>query len=172
VGLREFAFRRMRYELFSWAESTVAAPGIGADRLAPLAFATASYGRFVRGDLDHAMALAEQSRALERQLRLPPCGLSARTMANVAYYRGGADRAAYFAEQMLDTARRGGDEARLVHALYMTSVGLASGARIEDSRRLADEAVRIAERTQNRRRWRPPCMPTPSRSPTPTRTTR
>ncbi len=149
VGLREFAFRRMRYELFSWVEATLEMPGVAAHPLAPLAYATAAYGCFVRGDLDHATALAERSLTVEQQLALSPCGLHWRTLGNVAYYRGHADMAAGICERMVDAARASGHDARLVHALYMTSVGLASIGRADDSRRLADEAVIIARRTMN-----------------------
>ena len=149
VGLGEFAFRRMRYEVFGWVEATLAAPGIDLHRLTPLAIAIASYGRFVRGDLDQAVVLAEKSLALERRLELPPCGLNLRTLANVAYYRGDAEQAAYFARQMLQAARESGHEGRLVHALYMTSVGQASAAQPDDSRRLADEALLVALRSRN-----------------------
>ncbi len=149
VGAREFAFRRMHYELFSWAEATLGAPGADAHRLAPLVMAIAAYGRFVRGDLDQAMALAERSLADERRLGLPPCGLHWRTMANVYYYRGQAVRAADMCQRMVGAARTSGDDARLVHALYMASVGLASAGRTNESRLLADEAVSLAHRTEN-----------------------
>ena len=149
VGLGEFAFRRMRYELFTWAEATLAMPGVDCHPLAPTAFATAAYGRFVRGDLDQATALAEQALRIEARDQLSPCGLHWRTMANVFYYRGQADAAADICERMVDSARRSGSEARLVHALYMASVGLASAARTDDSEHLADEAATIAERARN-----------------------
>jgi hypothetical protein len=149
VGLHEFAFRRMRYEVFGWAESTLAMPGVDSHPLVALATATAAYGRFVRGDLNHAMALAERSLHVEQQLQLPPCGLHWRTMGNVAYYRGYADEGADICQRMIDAARASGDAARLVHALYMASVGLASADRTADSRRLADEAVSIADRIGN-----------------------
>lgn len=149
VGAREFAFRRMRYELFTWAEASVDAMGEGEHALAPLAVATAGYGRFVRGDLDEAVELAERSLALEARLGLPPCGLHWRTMGNVFYYRGEADLAADTCQRMVRGARTSGDDARLVHALYMASVGLASAARTAESRLLADEAVTLARRTGN-----------------------
>ncbi|MBN2624125.1 MAG: winged helix-turn-helix domain-containing protein [Acidimicrobiales bacterium] len=149
VGAREFAFRRMRYELFTWAEASVDAMGEGEHALAPLAVATAGYGRFVRGDLDEAVELSERSLALEARLGLPPCGLHWRTMGNVFYYRGEADLAADTCQRMVRGARTSGDDARLVHALYMASVGLASAARTAESRLLADEAVTLARRTGN-----------------------
>ena len=146
---REFAFRHMRYELFSWAEATTAMEGAEAHPLMPVAIAIAGYGRFVRGDLGSAMALAERSVALEQQLGVAPCGLHWRTMGNVFYYRGLSDQAAAACQRMVHAARTSRDEARLVHALYMASVGLASAARAEESTQLAEEALTIARRTQH-----------------------
>ena len=149
VGAREFAFRRMRYELFSWAESTLELRAAEDHPLLPLALATAAYGRFVRGDLDAAVALAERSLEDELRLGLPSCGLHARTLGNVFYYRGQTFEAAESCERMVGAARTSGDDARLAHALYMASVGLASDARTEASRLLADEVVSLAQRTGN-----------------------
>lgn len=149
VGAREFAFRRMRYELFSWAEATLDLPAVEGHPLLPDALATAAYGRFVRGDLDAAVALAERSLDAERRLGLPSCGLSSRTLANVSYYRGKAYEAAETCQRMVAGARASGDDARLAHPLYMASVGLASDARTEASRLLADEAVSLARRIAN-----------------------
>ncbi|MAT06054.1 MAG: hypothetical protein CL424_13530 [Acidimicrobiaceae bacterium] len=149
VGLREFAFRRMRYELFSWVDATLMLPDVDRHPLGAAAVASAAYGRFVRGDLDRAMTLAERSLEIERRDEVPPCGLHWRTMGNVAYYRGQADLAADFCSLMVDAARRDGTATRLVHALYMASVGLASAGQTEDSKRLADEALALAETTGN-----------------------
>ena len=149
VGAREFAFRRMRYELFTWAEATLELPAVEDHPLLPVALATAAYGRFVRGDLDAAVALAERSLEAERRLGLPSCGLHARTLGNVYYYRGQTSEAAESCQRMVGAARTSGDDACLVHALYMASVGLASNARTEASRLLADEAVSLARRTGN-----------------------
>ncbi len=94
VGAHEFAFRRMHYELFTWAKATRDAPGAHGHPLTAQALAVAGYGRFVRGDLDHALLLADQSLEFERELGLAACGLHWRTVANVFYYRGQADLAA------------------------------------------------------------------------------
>ena len=149
VEPREFAFRHMRYELFTWAEASIAMEGAETHPLLPMALATASYGRFVRGDLGGALALAERSLALEYQMGVAPSGLPWRTMGNVFYYRGLADQAATVCQRMVHAARTSTDEARLVHALYMASVGLASAARAEESLQLAEEALTIARRTQH-----------------------
>lgn len=149
AGAREFAFRRMRYELFTWVEATLDIPGADTHPLTPLVLATAGYGRFVRGDLDEAILLAERSLRSEDELGLRPCGLHWRTMANVFYYRGRAEQAAEICGHMLDAARASGDDARLVHALYMTSVGRASAGQGDESRRLAEEAVAQARAIGN-----------------------
>jgi hypothetical protein len=50
---------------------------------------------------------------------------------------------------MVRAARASQDDARLVHALYMTAVGLASGARYEESSLIAEEALGVARRLGN-----------------------
>ena len=154
AGAHEFAFRRMRYELFTWAETTLAEVGDDEHPLVPLVLAIAAYGRFVRGDLESAMAMAEQSLALEQHLGLAPCGLHWRTMGNVFYYRGRSAEAAAVCQRMVRAARASRDDARLVHALYMAAVGLASAARSEESRSLAEEALSLAQRIQQPHRAR------------------
>ena len=52
-------------------------------------------------------------------------------------------------QRMVRAARASRDDAGLVHALYMTAVGLASAARSEESRSLAEEALSLAHRIQN-----------------------
>ncbi len=149
AGVAEFAFRRMRYELFTWAETTLDVDGVDGHPLSALVVAVAGYGRFVRGDLDEAMTFAARSLEAEHRLDLPPCGLHWRTMANVFYYRGQAGPAAEACRHMVGAARTSGDDARLVHALYMSSVGLASAARTQESRLLADEGLTLARRLGN-----------------------
>ncbi len=149
AGAHEFAFRRMRYEVFTWAETTLVALGNDAHPLGPLVMAIAAYGRFVRGDLGSAMAMAERALADEQNLGLPACGLHWRTMGNVLYYRGNSTEAAAVCQRMVRAARASRDDARLVHALYMTAVGLASAARSEESRSLAEEALSLAHRIEN-----------------------
>lgn len=149
IGAREFAFRRMHYELFTWAEATLAAQGPEMHPLTAQVLAIAAYGRFVRGDLGQAMALSERALAVERQLGLPPCGLHWRTMGNVLYYRGQPTQAADVCQRMVRSARLSGDDARLVHALYMAAVGLASDGRADEGARLAEQAMSIARRIQN-----------------------
>ena len=149
ITAREFAFRRMRYELFTWAEDAVEDPQAQNHPLMPLTMAIAGYGRFVRGDLDRALLLAQRSIELEQDLGLVPCGLHWRTMVNVYYYRGQADLAADTAQLMVEAARSSQDETRLIHALYMAAVGLASAGRAEQSHQLASEAVGLARTNAN-----------------------
>ena len=61
-ALREYAWRRIRYELLAWADATVAMPGAAEHPLYPRrCSASSAYGHFVRGELD-----AARSRSGER----------------------------------------------------------------------------------------------------------
>ena len=63
VALREYAWRRIRYELLAWADATVALPGAADHPLYPVALGVVAYGRFVRGELDRAIEVGEQALA-------------------------------------------------------------------------------------------------------------
>jgi predicted ATPase len=150
AGVREFALRSMRYELFTWAEAVLSAGVDDASHpLIPIVLATAGYGRFVRGELDAAVEMAERSLAMEERAGRLPSGLNLRTLGNVFYYHGRAEDAADVCQRMIFAARESEDDARLVHALYMTSVGLASAGLTEKSRLLAEEALALARRIDN-----------------------
>ena len=60
TGLREYAFRRMRYEVVSWADLTLALPGAPEHRAGPIAIGMIAYGHFVRGELETAVEAGEQ----------------------------------------------------------------------------------------------------------------
>jgi predicted ATPase/DNA-binding SARP family transcriptional activator len=150
VGTREYALRSIRYELFTWAEAVLSATLDPLDHpLTSLVLAVAAYGRFVRGELESAMTISERSLAVERDMGLPSCGLNLRTMGNVLYYQGRTDEAADVCRRMTQAARESGDNARLVHALYMSSVGQTSAGRTDESCDLAEEALRVAEQIDN-----------------------
>jgi hypothetical protein len=79
ASLREFAFRRMRYEVTAWAEVTSAMPGAENHPRVPVVIAVAAYGAFVRGDLETAIRLAEQSVAAAEELGTDSSGLAERS---------------------------------------------------------------------------------------------
>lgn len=144
ASLREFAFRSMRYEVTTWAESTTSIPGFDRNPRAPVVIAAAAYGSFVRGDLDRAIEIAERSIEIGVRLGTDSSGLAERTLGNALFYRGNTGTALDWMERMLASARVSGEPARLTHALYMRSVAATSIGDTDLGRLLADEAVEVA----------------------------
>ena len=139
AGMREYAFRRMRAEITSWADAALTVPGAPDHGRYPLVVAIAGYGRFVRGDLEGAIARSDEARALEEQLGVTGSGLAERTLANAWFYRGDSERGTDWMERMLASARSG-PAARLAHALYMRSVAYTSLGDNVKGAQLAGEA--------------------------------
>ena len=52
--LREYSFRRVRYEIAGWGEATMQMDGFARSPSAPIVVGVAAYGRWVRGDLEDA----------------------------------------------------------------------------------------------------------------------
>ena len=144
VALREFAFRRIRYEVTSWAAATAEAPGFDAEPRAPVVLAVGAYGGFVRGDLELAIAWAHRAVDLAEELGTDPSGLAERALGNALFYRGASDEAVEWMDRMVDSARGGGSSARLAHALYMRSVSHTSLGDPIRGAALAGEAGAVA----------------------------
>ncbi len=78
--LREYSFRRVRYEIAGWGEATMQMEGFARSPSAPVVVAVVAYGRWVRGDLADAIELAHRSiavadgarRAVDRPRRTGP----------------------------------------------------------------------------------------------------
>ena len=60
IGVREYAWRRIRYEHLAWADTTVAMPGASEHELYPVLLGVVAYGHFVRGELETAIEVGEQ----------------------------------------------------------------------------------------------------------------
>ena len=67
AALREYSFRRVRYEIAGWGEVTMQMEGFERSPSAPIVLGVVAYGRWVRGDLDAAIALRAP---LDRRRRL------------------------------------------------------------------------------------------------------
>ncbi len=121
ASLREFAFRRMRYEVTAWADVTSAMPGAEQHPRAPVVIAVAAYGAFVRGDLDTAITLAEQAVATADRLGTDSSGLAERTLANAVFYKGDIKTGVEWMDRMVASARAtriaGASRACALHAL-------------------------------------------------------
>ena len=61
AGLREYAFRRIRYELTSWAATAAMLAGAPEHPRYPVVLATVAYGHFVRGELAKAIEVGHQA---------------------------------------------------------------------------------------------------------------
>jgi predicted ATPase/DNA-binding SARP family transcriptional activator len=143
AALREFAFRRIRYELTAWAATSVAMPGASEHPRYPTVLAIVSYGHFVRGELSESIGVAGRAIAAADELGVDTGGLAERTLVNAWFYLGGVDEAMHWADQMVASARTG-STARLAHALYMRSVAETSTGRSVQGAIMAGEAKATA----------------------------
>jgi predicted ATPase/DNA-binding winged helix-turn-helix (wHTH) protein len=146
-SIREFAMRAMRYEVFSWAEAACLADGATEHRLVPLLTGMRAYGVWVRGEFDLAVALAEETRRLERALSVAPSGLAERVLANVLYIIDRSDLGNEEARRQIAVAEESGNESRRVHAYYMAAVALSSEGRYDEAQDLVRVAREHAHRT-------------------------
>ncbi len=125
-GTRELAFRRIRYEVVEWADAAASLEGAEGHPLFPTVLGVVAYGRFVRGELDGAIELAERAVDARDRLGLAPCGLPERVLGNALFYRGDHDAALDWMDQMLAAAEHSAVDGRIAHALYMRSVAHTS----------------------------------------------
>jgi predicted ATPase/DNA-binding SARP family transcriptional activator len=139
AGLREYAFRRMLAEVTGWADAAVALPGADEHPRFAVVVAVTGYGRFIRGDLEGAIELAERAIAAAELLGVDTGGLAERTLGNAWFYRGDTVRGTEWMSRMIASAREG-SAARLTHALYMRSVAHTSLGENVKGAQLAGEA--------------------------------
>jgi predicted ATPase len=146
VALREYAFRRIRYEVTTWAEATARMDGFAAHPLAPLVLGVSAYGRWVRGDIEAAVELAHRSLNAATAGQ-PSSGLAERVLGNALFYRGNTGEALDWMDQMVTAARAGGSPSDLAHAQYMMSVARTSVGDTARGAELAGDALVAAERS-------------------------
>ncbi len=142
AGLREFAFRRIRYELTVWAAAALEIPGAASHPKRAVVMAIVSYGHFARGEVVTSVDVALQ--AVDRQTEEhDSSGLAERVLGNALGYLGRTDEALEWMVRQVVSARSG-SPARLAHALYMRSVGETSVGRTVRGAVLAGEAQAAA----------------------------
>ncbi len=149
VLAREYAFRRLRYELIGWTESVLGLPGADEQPLAAAAWGIVAYGRFVRGEIDAAIELGERSIELAGRAGTDTLGVAERAVGNAWVFRGRADRATAAFEQLVDGALASGDDARIAHACYMRSLSQTSTGGSSAGMEFADRAAAAAARCAN-----------------------
>ncbi len=143
AALREYSFRTMRAEVVGWADHALRLPGAAAHRLAPLVLAVGAYGRFARGDLDAAIAMAHEALAAADEQGSDTSGLAERTLGNALFYQGDTARATEYMDRMIASGRSG-SPARLAHGLYMRSVSYTSLGDAVRGAQLAGESLAAA----------------------------
>ena len=145
ASLREYSFRRVRYEIAGWGEATMQMTGFERSPTAPVVLGVAAYGRWVRGDLETAIALAYRSIAVAGQLDVPSSGLAERVLGNALFYSGETQEALRWMDRMVAVAEASGSPAALSHALYMVSVARTSIGETARGAMLAQRAAATAE---------------------------
>jgi predicted ATPase/DNA-binding SARP family transcriptional activator len=145
AALGEFGFRRIRYEITSWA--AVAAGIHGAERhpAQPVVLATVAYGHFVRGELRTAITVAHAAYDAAARLGVDAGGLAERTLGNAYFFIGDPQEALVWMDRLVVAARAAAEPCRMAHALYMRSVAETSVGRAVGGAALADEARAAAD---------------------------
>ncbi len=122
IGVREYAWRHIRYEHLAWADTTVAMPGASEHELYPVLLGVVAYGHFVRGELEAAIEVGELAIAEAVRLGSLTAGLAERALGNAYFFRLQQAEAIGLMEQMIDAAAATEAPGILAHAYYMCSV--------------------------------------------------
>jgi len=141
IGVREYAWRRIRYEHLAWADLTVAMPGASEHELYPVLLGVVAYGHFVRGELATAIEVGERAVAEAERLGSLTAGLAERALGNTFFFRLQQTEAIGLMEQMVDAARATGAPAIVAHAFYMCAVAQTSIGQPERAREFAAESA-------------------------------
>ena len=139
AALREFAFRRIRYELASWAGTAVSMSGAESHPRYPTVLAIVGYGHFVMGNVHQSIEVALRAVDAGQHYGVDTGGLAERTLVNGWFYLGHVEEALRWGDRMVASARTG-SAARLAHALYMRSVAETSVGRTVQGAIMAGEA--------------------------------
>jgi predicted ATPase len=137
IGVREYAWRRIRYEHLAWADVTVAMPGASEHPLYPVLLGVVAYGHFVRGELEPAIEVGNRAVAEAERLGSLTAGLAERALGNAYFFRLQRDEAVGLMAQMVAAADATGAPAVLAHAYYMCSVAQTSIGDPERAREFA-----------------------------------
>jgi hypothetical protein len=127
----------------------LACDGAAAQPLAAAAWGIVAYGRFVRGEIDAAIELGERSMDLARRCGTDTLGLAERAVANAWVFRGDRDRCADAFDQLIAGALASGDDARIAHACYMSSLSQTSTGGMDAGMVYAERAVSAAAQCGN-----------------------
>jgi predicted ATPase len=144
AALREYAWRLIRYELLTWADASVAAPGAEDHPLFPVALGIVAYGRFVRGELDPAIDAGERAVAAAVRLAAPTMGLAERAIGNARFYQDRPAEACAWTDRMIAAATALDAPTLIAHAYYMRSAAETSLGNSERGAALAQRSTDAA----------------------------
>jgi predicted ATPase/DNA-binding SARP family transcriptional activator len=145
TALREYAFRRIRYELSTWTAATIAMEGAADHALFPVALAIEAYGQFVLGELVEAVDAGKRAVAAAAVLGSSTVGLAERAIANATFYLGREHEALMWMERMVEAATAIGTPGFVAHAYYMRSVAETSVGDPAGGALLAERSAAAAE---------------------------
>jgi len=143
-ALREHAFRRINYEITTWAGASAALDGAEGHPELPTALGVVAYGAFVRGDMQTAIELAHQALHASRDSELSASGLPERVLGNAHFYLEQTDEALRWMDRMVLSARRADSPGRIARDLFMQSVAYTSVGDDIRGAALAGEAAAAA----------------------------
>ncbi len=126
ASLREFAFRRVNYEITSWADAAIALGDAKGNPHLPTVMAVSAYGRFVQGDTKTAIELAHQALETSGSPELSESGLPERVLGNAYFYHERIEEGLDWMNRMQLSAGRAGSSGRIAHGMYMRSVAQTS----------------------------------------------
>jgi predicted ATPase/DNA-binding winged helix-turn-helix (wHTH) protein len=147
TSIREYAMRRLRYEVFTWADAAAEVLGAEEHPLRPTLTALRAYGAFVRGEFAQSLALAETAEADALAIGLPPIGLVERVRCNSHFMSGDFDGAELAAERLIAVADESGIASQQAHAGYQSSVSASSVGDLETARERYEASFAAAKRT-------------------------
>jgi predicted ATPase/DNA-binding winged helix-turn-helix (wHTH) protein len=147
ASIGEYAMRRLRYEVFTWADVAGEALAAEPHPLGPTVTALRSYGAFVRGEFDAALALADAAADDQRSPGTTALGLVERVRVNVHFMMGDHDEAEAASQRLIAVADESGNPSQQVHANYQSSIGVSSIGDHELARRRYEAAFAAARRT-------------------------
>jgi predicted ATPase/DNA-binding SARP family transcriptional activator len=145
VALREYAWRRIRYELLAWADATVTMPCATEHTMYPVALGVIAYGRFVRGELDASVEAGEAAGGAAVRLGTPTYGLAERAIGNALFYLDREVEACEWMDRMLDAATAVDSPSLIAHANYMRSVAETSVGNRDGGAAFAQQSAAAAD---------------------------
>ncbi len=147
AALWDFAFMRMRSEIFDWGEEALA---VGGDHPArAMVMGVVALGGWLREHPAKATSFANDAIRLERDSGLPPSIPARMALMNSAEYGGAAVDVRALMAEVMDATRRIASPYWQVNADVLRVLSYAFSGRVEPAEAMADAAMATARRSEN-----------------------